>query len=91
MLNVTRRLVAVRKASPALRSGAALALASAPNVLAFQRVLEGEVVNCYFELGGSPARIDGVSGVAPLWLDGGAALGEGGVDLPPYASAFVRM
>jgi alpha-glucosidase len=91
MLAFTRRLIAARKTSPALRTGAATPLAAPGNVLAFQRLLEGEVVNCYFELGGGLARIEGLSGVQPLWLEGGAAIGEGGLDLPPYASAIVRM
>ena len=90
-LAFTRRLLSARKSSAAMQAGAALPLAAPANVLAFQRVLEGEVVNCYFELGGRVARIDGLSGMRPLWLAGGAAVAEGGLDLPPYASAFLRM
>jgi alpha-glucosidase len=93
MLNFTRRLLACRKASEALKTGVALPLTSPDNVLAFERVSEGERVCCYFELGGQPATVSfpGAPCGTALLLEDGARLGDGGVELAPYASAIVRV
>jgi alpha-glucosidase len=92
MLNFTRRLIAARKASEALKTGVALPLTTPDNVLGFERVSEDERVWCYFELGGEPATVTcqgGACGKA-LLLEDGARLNGDGVELGPYATAIVR-
>ena len=51
MLHLTRRLVALRKAHPALARGDMRLVDSAPGLLAFERVLGGERLLCVFNLG----------------------------------------
>ncbi|HEY0599432.1 alpha-glucosidase family protein [Brevundimonas sp.] len=51
MLNLTRRLVALRKAHPALTRGDMRLVDSAPGLLAFERTLAGERLLCVFNLG----------------------------------------
>jgi alpha-glucosidase len=93
VLHFTRRLIAARKASEALQTGAALPLTAPDNVLGYGRVREGERVYCYFELGGAAATVTGpeLVGAEPLLLEDGATLGDGVVELGPYASAIVRL
>ncbi|HVM98590.1 MAG TPA: alpha-amylase family glycosyl hydrolase [Caulobacteraceae bacterium] len=92
MLHLARRVIAVRKASEALKIGEARPIATADNVLAFARVGEDEEVRCYFELGGVATSVeDGTAGRGQaLFLAGGAELGAAGVRLPPYGVAIVR-
>jgi alpha-glucosidase len=93
MLNFTRRLIACRKGSQALKTGAALPLTAPDNVLAYERVEGNERVYCYFELGGQAAVVScGEAGCGkPLLMEGGAKIRDGGVELAPYASAIVRV
>lgn len=51
MLNVTRRLIAARKAHPALSRGALKMLDAPEGVVAFERSLDGETLLCVFNLG----------------------------------------
>ena len=91
MLAFTRQLLALRRATPALQAGSALPLTSPDTVLAFQRVLESEHIGCFFELGGVASRIDDIGSGEPLLLVGGAAIRDGGLDLPPHGSAILRL
>ncbi|HEY2706510.1 MAG TPA: alpha-amylase family glycosyl hydrolase [Caulobacteraceae bacterium] len=93
MLHFARKVIAVRKGSEALKTGAARALDAAANVLAFEREVEGERVRCFFELGGiETAHEDSnVPEGAVLWLGGGAEATAHGVRLPPYGAAIVRV
>jgi len=93
MLHFTRRLLAMRKASEALKTGAALPLTTPDGVLGFERIEGGEHVRCYFELGGAAAMVAGreLAAAQPLMLEGGAAISEAGLDLAPYAVAVVRL
>ncbi|MGA2952712.1 MAG: alpha-glucosidase [Caulobacteraceae bacterium] len=50
-LALTRRLIALRQASPALRFGAFTPLPAPPDLLAFERTFEGERVLCLFNFG----------------------------------------
>jgi alpha-glucosidase len=54
-LNLTRRLIAVRKAHPALRNGGYRPLEAPPGVLAFERGEGPERLLCVFNLGEEPA------------------------------------
>jgi alpha-glucosidase len=89
MLHFTRRLLAARKASPALQSGAARSLAAPDNVLAFERTLAGERVICLFEFGGTETALGPEMTGRPLLSDG-AAFSSEGVRLPAYGFALVR-
>jgi alpha-glucosidase len=51
MLHLTRRLIAFRKASPALRLGALRMLDAPSSILAFERIHDGDVLTCLFNLG----------------------------------------
>ena len=92
MLNFTRGVIAARKSSEALKTGAALPLSAPDNVLAFERVTDGERVYCYFELGGAATTLE-VAGLAagePIWMGEGAALDGARLELGPYAGAIIR-
>ncbi len=91
VLHLTRRLLAARRGSEALKSGVALPLTTLDSVLGFQRVAGGERVQCYFELGGSPAVVEDadLASGRPLLLEGGAALTAAGLSLPPYGAALI--
>lgn len=51
MLNLTRRLIALRKAHPALTRGDMRLVEATPGLLAFERALGGERLFCVFNLG----------------------------------------
>jgi alpha-glucosidase len=93
MLNFTRRLIAVRKASPALRTGEASLVGAPLGVLAFERREGDERVVCLFELDGRAAQVGlaRLAGAEPLMLWQGAALREAGVHLPPFSGAILRL
>ncbi|MBX9813932.1 MAG: alpha-glucosidase [Sphingomonas sp.] len=86
MLNLTRRLVALRQASDALLLGELRVIEAQGALLAFERVVPGERLLCVFNLGAAP--ID--------WRPEGAwavieSVGEGGLDrLGPYARYVAR-
>ena len=83
VLNVTRRLVALRKAHPALTRGDMRLLPAAPGLLSFERTLAGERLLCVFNLGDRP-----VDWIAPKdWRVVEAVNLEGspGGALPPMA------
>ncbi|GAA0868201.1 alpha glucosidase [Brevundimonas basaltis] len=54
MLQLTRRLIALRKAHPALTRGEMRLVDAAPGLLAFERTLGGERLLCVFNLGDRP-------------------------------------
>ena len=90
MLRFTRTLLAVRKASPALRAGTAASLPTPANVLGFERTADGERVICLFEFGGVETSLGPELAGQPLLLSDGAAASTAGVRLPPYGFALVR-
>ncbi|WP_298748008.1 alpha-glucosidase family protein [uncultured Brevundimonas sp.] len=83
MLNLTRRLVALRKAHPALTRGDMRLLDAPPDLLCFERALGGERLLCVFNLGEAPVDWTAPAGwriVETINLEAG----PGGV-LPPMA------
>jgi alpha-glucosidase len=88
ILNWTRRLIALRNASPVLREGSIRLLDEASDqIVAFQRELGGEGVACVFNLSGAPA--------ANPALRGKALIAIGGADpeathLPPASGYIVK-
>ena len=92
MLNFARAVIAARKSSEALKTGVALPLTAPDNVLAFERVSDGERVYCYFELGGSTATLEApeLAQGQPIWMSEEAKLSGSLLELGPYAAAIVR-
>lgn len=92
-LNFTRRFLAARRASAALRLGE-IAFVDAPApILAFLRTHERERVQCLFNLSGGEVEFRGEPprNGAPLGIDCGSVdVREGRVTLGPYAAAFSR-
>ncbi|WP_332653911.1 alpha-amylase family glycosyl hydrolase [Brevundimonas sp.] len=83
MLNVTRRLVALRKAHPALTRGDMRMVDIAPGLLAFERVLAGQSLLCVFNLGERSVAWTAPAGWRPVEAVNLEA-GSGGA-LPPMA------
>jgi alpha-glucosidase len=92
MLALTRRLIALRAASAALRAGEALVRSAPPGVLAFERSARGERLLCLFELAGSPASmaIDPEAEVI-MSLNGSVTVQAGEVALPPFGGAILNL
>jgi alpha-glucosidase len=92
MLNFARGLIAMRKASEALKTGVALPLTAPDNVLAFERVSDDERIHCYFELGGEATSVElpTIANGVLIWSGEGATLRGARLELPPYAAAMVR-
>src|SRR3546814_19767472 len=73
-LNLTRRLVALRAAHPALRLGANANWIAEGDLLGFDRVAGGEHVRCLFNLGGAAIDIaPHGAGAEPIGALNGAA------------------
>ncbi len=92
-LHYARQMIAARRRSEALRTGACVQLTTPANVLGFERVAGAERVRCFFELGGIAATIADAAlmdGEA-LFLGGGARVADAGLELPPYATAILRL
>jgi len=87
MLHATRRLVAFRKAHPALRLGEMTLLDAGPGLLCFERSYEGQQLLCVFNLGHHPApwtAPEGLRIIEAVNLDGAP---EG--SLPPMAGVVL--
>ena len=88
ILNLTRRLIALRKTEPALRLGSLRFLDAPDSILAFDRTYGDEVLTCVFNLGHETVA----------WLpSGGFALvesvnldGQGDAGLPPLSGRIMR-
>ncbi len=96
VLHHARRMIALRRASAALRSGEiAFEVADGP-ALAFTRSAPGETLVCLFNLGAAPLTLpaDLAADAAPIDLAPDAAptgrLAGGGVALEPYGAMILR-
>jgi alpha-glucosidase len=86
VLNWTRRLVAIRHGSAALREGAIRLLdENSDQVIAFERSMDGELLACVFNLSGSPAANPVVANSA-IVTTGGA---DPSAPLLPPTSGFI--
>ncbi len=91
-LGFTRRLIALRQAWPALRTGQASVLAAPDGVLAFERIQGDQRLLCLFELAGARAtfRLHASGAVVEAFND--AALDPSGdATLPPYSGLILRL
>ncbi len=89
-LGVTRRLIALRRALPALRHGRAVVVSAPPGLLAFERGQGETRLFCLFELAGQEASIPVDAGWAPAMTLQGASIISAAVNLPPYGAAILR-
>jgi alpha-glucosidase len=93
MLNFTRTVLALRRTSPALQAGEVRLLEAGPGVLAFERSLGGERVLCAFELSGQAGHLHHpeMANSQAFVLIGGAVVAETGIELAPFAFAWIRL
>jgi len=92
MLAFTREMIALRRASPALREGAFIVLDAPEPVLAFERVQGSERVLCQFNLGPDPVVRPVAGGTAQLAIGiGHAELRTGAATLGGYSALLVAL
>ena len=90
-LNFTRRLIGVRQASTALRTGTSTVLPAPDGVLAFERTCKKERLTCVFNLTGGEKAYPYGSPAIVVAAFNGAVPGEGGsLTLPPYGAIIVH-
>jgi alpha-glucosidase len=92
-LAATRRLIALRKAHPALRIGGIEVLEAEAPVLAVLRTQAAERVICAINLGGEARRFShqALAGGALLETGLEASLAGAHLDLPPFGGAMVHL
>ena len=93
-LHLTRRVLALRRAHPALRLGRFDTLFADDAVLVMQRVLEGETVLAAFNFGNEPTVHELAAAPVPLGPPlalGGATLTGAHLHLPPGAALVVPL
>jgi len=94
VLAFAREIIALRKATPALRLGELEFLEKEEPVLAFVRRHGDEAVACLFNFSDSPRFVDApeLAGAELLEVRAGDAdLRGGSIGLSPYAAAFLRL
>jgi alpha-glucosidase len=90
MLLFTRRFIAVRQASAALRLGAASVAPAPENLLVVHRRHGDDQVLCVIELAGEASRFDCPPGWTILAaISGGEAIADGALVLPPFGGAVL--
>jgi len=89
MLHFTRRMLAMRKAHPALQTGEAVPVAAPDGVLAFERRLGRERLVCLFELAGRAASMEVPPGAELLTPE--PVLAGSRVELPAFGAAILRL
>ena len=87
LLNLTRRLIAMRKTEPALRLGALRFLDGPEGILAFERSVGDDVLTCMFNLGHQ--TVDGMPD-GDFTLLQSVNLDDGAGRLPPLAGLIAR-
>lgn len=85
-LHWTRAMLALRKASPALRMGRLEHGVAKGNLLGFDRVAGGEAWRCRFNLGVQPIPLTDAAGEVVLTVNGAAP-----TLLPAYGALFTRL
>lgn len=91
VLNVTRALIAFRKAHPALRAGAFVELSAPDDVLLFERVSGEERLLCAFNLGDAERTLPLPPGAQLLETPLGGALAAAALTLPGWSGAIARL
>ncbi|HLI65369.1 MAG TPA: alpha-glucosidase family protein [Caulobacteraceae bacterium] len=93
MLAFTRAMLKARRTSAALQTGDAAIVHVGERVLAFRRAAGDERVLCVFELAGRATHFDhpALDDAVVIAADGGAALSNRTVSLPPFAFVWIRL
>ncbi|MET0587608.1 MAG: alpha-amylase family glycosyl hydrolase [Novosphingobium sp.] len=88
LLHQTRTLLALRKASPALRHGKLKKLVVKGALLAFDRIDEGQRVRCLFNLSPEPLELAEAQGTAKTIV---SINGASSSSLPGYSALFLEV
>ncbi len=88
LLHLTRRLIALRKAHPALHTGSWRTLHAGPALLAFERAQDSEAVLCVFNLGIEPIRWSPAEPDA--WRASEAINGAADWSFPPFGALIAE-
>jgi alpha-glucosidase len=91
MLAFTRRLIALRRGSVALREGTATVVDAPDGVLAFEREAEGERVLCVFELAGEGTVVPVSAGAVVIATFGDPKLADSKLELGAFGGAILRI
>lgn len=92
VLSFFRKLIEFRRTSPALRGGdLRLADGGEGDILMFERSADGEGLVAVFNLADRAGAVAVPEGGATLFSVGGASLSHGGLTLPPWSGALVRL
>jgi alpha-glucosidase len=91
MLNFTRKLIALRRSSAALREGAATVLDAPEGVLMFERETAGERLLCVFELAGRESAVTVASGAELLAAFGEVVIRGRELTLGAFGGAVLRL
>ncbi|MFT3724581.1 MAG: alpha-glucosidase family protein [Hyphomonadaceae bacterium] len=89
MLHTTRKLIELRKASPALVSGSFRVIEAADGLLVFERELAGERIQCVFNFTGRDTSRPCGSKPDLLW-QAEAVLNGATLMLPPFSAAILK-
>ncbi|HWU02213.1 MAG TPA: alpha-glucosidase [Novosphingobium sp.] len=84
-LSHTAAVLALRRAQPALRLGAMVAVHTRASVLSFDRVLGDEVIHCAFNLGAQPHAHAAGAGDVLMAVNGASA-----THLPAFGALFIK-
>ena len=90
MLAFTRRLIALRRGSVALREGTATVVDAPEGVLAFEREAPAERLLCVFELAGQGSGVPIPAGAEVLAAFGDANVGGDRLELGAFGGAILR-
>ncbi len=92
MLYATRRIVALRKEHPALRTGEIEVTEAPEGVLALHRTHSDETLLCLIELAGKAARVVLPAGASLVFgLAGAERAADGAAELPPFGAAIFSL
>jgi alpha-glucosidase len=84
-LALTWRVLALRQAHPALRTGDFELLTAGEHVLGFLRRNAGETIACWFNLGSAPVAIDAGAGEVLIAINGATSR-----ELPKYGAILIK-
>jgi alpha-glucosidase len=92
MLNFTRRLIAARRASDALKSGDSKILSLATGLLGFERRAPGDHLVCLFNLTREAAEVNVAKSARVVFeINEARVEGEGRVKLPAFGGLILRL
>jgi len=90
MLHTTRALIALRKAHAALTAGAFEVVEASGDLLVFDRVLDGERIQCVFNFGASDTSRDYETKPKVLWTSDPVFSGSS-LMIPPFSAAILKL